>query len=128
LEVVLKYIEEKIQVFATPEKIFDHWTQKFLKLGLEVGKVGYVAQGLKKGLKFKILEVKKDEIFTLMWHSFFFKLIYMHKIEKIDHGSLVTCQVTIKSPISFLIMPFISKNIRNDLQTSLKQFSKNINL
>ncbi|MFA6119039.1 MAG: hypothetical protein WCT85_03995 [Parachlamydiales bacterium] len=117
------FIEEKIKISAPCDKVYNFWIDKYLQMGVDIGKEGHVVAGNKKGIKFKIQELKKNESITIVWFAHFIKLIYFHNVEPLEKGSLITCRVSIKGFFSFLIRPLISNKIRKYLQLSLKQFS-----
>lgn len=121
----MSYIEEKITVFAPVDSIWKAWADNYLQTNFEVGTKGHVVNE-KKGVKFKIQYLKKNESLTIIWYSFLVKFIFHHQVEAKDIGSLVTCKVTIKGFFSFLIKPLIAGKIRKNLQMSLKQFAKDL--
>ncbi len=122
----MSYIEEKITVFAPVDIIWKAWSDNYLQTGFEIGKKGHVVTEKKRGVKFKIQDLKKNESLTIIWYSFLVKLIFHHRVEAKDIGSLVTCRVTLKGFFSFIIKPLISGKIRQYLQLSLKQFAKDL--
>jgi hypothetical protein len=123
----MSYIEEKVTVYAPVKVIWKIWANKYLQNGLEIGKKNFVVTEKKKGIKFEIQDYKENESLTVVWYSSLIKLIFYHKVEPKDIGSLVTCRVKLKGFFSFLIKPLIAGKIRKDLQISLKQFSRDLN-
>jgi hypothetical protein len=121
------YIEEKIQTRASKEKVFNLWKEKYKTIGFEIGSIGRVGADQTHGIKVKILDIKANESFTIIWYSFFFKLFFLHKVEDFKNGSLITCQVRVKGFFAFFVKPLIYAKIKNSLKTSLKQFSLDLN-
>jgi len=123
----MKYIEESVKTSIPSELIFKAWCDNYLKNGMKVGEKGHVVVKEKKGIKFKIEKIVENESLTILWFSHFVKLRFFHKVEKCDVGSLIICRVELKGFFSFLIKPLISNKIRQYIQTSLKQFSRELN-
>lgn len=124
----MKAIEESVESRAKPSFVFNLWSDKYIKGGLEAGKKGYVVNEKKKGIKFKISDVKKNESLTVIWYSHFVKLIFLHEVKKIDKGSKITCKVKLKGMFAFILKPLIANKIRKNLQLSLTQFARDLNL
>jgi len=124
----MSYIEEKVTTFAKPNVVFKAWADKYLQGGFEENKKGYVVNERKKGIKFKIEDIKKNHLLTVVWFSHFVKLKFFHIVEKDVNGSLITCKVQLKGFLAIIIKPLIAKRIRKNLQVSLKQFAKDLNL
>jgi hypothetical protein len=123
----MKCIEEKIKVFAPVHVIWKAWSDNYLQTGFKVGKKSHVMSDKKKKVKFKILEVKKNDSLTILWYSFMVKIVFQHKIEPIKNGNLVICRVNLQGFLAFIIKPFIENKVRNYLQISLRQFARNLN-
>ncbi|NGX62876.1 MAG: hypothetical protein KR126chlam6_00278 [Candidatus Anoxychlamydiales bacterium] len=124
----MSIIEESVKTKALPNIVFKVWADKYITGGFEVGKKGHVINEKKKGIKFKIHEVKENESLTVIWYSHFVKLIFLHEVKKIENGSLIVCKVKLKGLFAFILRPLISNKIRKNLQMSLTQFARDLNL
>lgn len=120
-------IEERTTTSIPSELIWKAWCDNYLKDGIKAGQKGYVVVDEKKGVKFKIEEIVEGKSLTILWFSHFVKLRFFHKVEKCDEGSLIICRVELKGFFAFIIKPLISNKIRKYIQTSLKQFSRELN-
>jgi hypothetical protein len=123
----VKNIEEKIITNASPQMVFKVWKDRYLPAGFDVGKTGHIITEKKKGVKFKIEDIKENEYLKVMWYSHFIKLSFLHKVQKVSDGTLITCLVEIRGFFAFLIRPLIQKSIRKNLQTSLNHFKRGLN-
>jgi len=119
-------IEEKIKTLASPKKVWKAWSDNYLQ-GLKVGQSGHVVTQRRKGIKFKIQDFKENEHLTIVWYSALAKLVFFHRVEEIENGSEISCQVKLKGFFAFLIQPLVARKIRKYLQQSLKQFSRDLN-
>src|SRR3990172_10244571 len=123
----MKYIEEIIETRAPAHTVFKAWSENYLKRGYVKGKPGYIVDG-KRRIKFEVLDVKKNESLTIVWHSLIAKLVFIHTVEQQKKGSTVSTKVQIKGIFAPLVRLIIRNKIRNYLKTSLSKFKSDLEM
>ncbi len=122
----MKYIEESIETRVSSKVIWDAWSQNYLNKDNALNKSGYVKAENGKGVKYSIAEVKENQSFTIIWYSLFVKLVFTHSVQPINNGSIISCRVSFKGFMSFLVRRLLQNKIKKYLLESLKNFAKQL--
>lgn len=105
-------MEEMIEARVTPDQVWEVWEK-----GIE--------QGQKGKIRYKILEMKKGESFSLLWKTLFVRLIFSHTVKPIPRGSEIRYKVQIKGlfawPIRWMLGPKIKKNLGYVLKAVVRE-------
>jgi hypothetical protein len=106
-------MEEQIETRIRPQMVWKAWERVHTQTP-EKGKP-----------KFKVFDIKNGESFSILWKSLFVRLIFTHKVEPTQKGSLITYQVAIKGlfaiPVRWLIGKKIQKNVAHVLKSMVKE-------
>jgi hypothetical protein len=123
----MKYIEDSVVIKAPKDRIFKVWADNYFPRGYTVDKkTGKIITKNGGGVKYKILDIKKNESLTILFKSFFAKMIFYYTLEKSPKGCLVRCKVKMKGIFSFLIQKIIGKKIKAHITESLLNFKKQL--
>jgi len=121
----MKEIKEEVIVRAQVPIIWRVWSDNYLKKGMSQGKDG-VYKDKKNRVKFKVIDVQKNRSMTLMWYSFFVKMLFTYTVDRAKNGALVSCRVNLKGFLAPVIGPFIKNKIKKYLKESLSQFKNDL--
>lgn len=102
-------MEEQIEARVSPSQVWQVW------------KRAQVSKG-----KYKIIDVKEGESFSILWKGLFVRLIFQHKVEPTKKGSLISYNVQIKGPFAWPVRWLIGEKIRKNLQYVLKTIVKEL--
>ncbi len=115
-------MEEQIEARVPPIEVWKAWEKAHMNQGnggIEEGKKG------KAKFRYQILNVKKEESFSILWKTLFVRLIFHHHVQPTKKGSLITYRVAIKGlfawPVRWLIGEKIRKNISYVLKAVVKE-------
>jgi len=105
-------MEEVIEARVPAAKVWDAWEK-----GIERGQNGK--------FRYKILEMKKGESFSLLWKTLFVRLIFSHSVKPTPKGSEIRYRVQIRGlfalPIRWLLGAKIKKNLALVLKSVVKE-------
>ncbi|MBN2479631.1 MAG: hypothetical protein JXA94_05335 [Parachlamydiales bacterium] len=121
----MSYIEEQVETKAPKHIVFKAWADNYLNRGFPKGKSGYVTDN-STGIKFKVLDVKKNKSITILWHSFFVKLLFDHIVEQQKKNSLVITKVKVQGILGPIVKFFIKNKIRKYVKMSLTKFQTDL--
>lgn len=107
-------MEEHIQTRVSPEQVWRIWER------------AHVMEEGKGKVRYKILNIKKGESFSILWKSLFVRLIFNHKVIPANKGSLISYDVQIKGPFAWPVRWLIGEKIRKNLQFVLKTIVKEL--
>lgn len=116
-------MEEQIEARVSPSAVWKAWEKAHMGSDSE----GARFEIRKKGkLEYKIFDLKEGESFSIVWKSFLVRLIFQHRVEPIEKGSLITYKVAIKGPFGWLVRWFIGEKIRKNISSVLKAVVKEL--
>ena len=111
-------MEEQIETRVAPEVVWKAWERVHSLHG----------QRAESKIKYKILDVKNGESFSVLWKTLFVRLIFIHKVKPIPYGSVISYTVQIKGlfawPVRFLIEGKIRKNIHLVLKAMVRELER----
>ncbi|MBU6384010.1 MAG: hypothetical protein KGQ49_05870 [Verrucomicrobia bacterium] len=110
-------MEEQIEARATPAEVWKLWQRAH---PIESGQKG------KDKFRYQILDVKEGEAFSIVWKSLFVRLVFTHKVQPTEKGSMISYHVQIKGPFAWAVRRLIGNKIRNNLQLVLKAIVKEL--
>lgn len=70
--------------------------------------------------RYRIVNVKKGESFSILWKSLFVRLIFTYKVQPLYSGSQISHQVEVKGPFAWFLRWAIGAKLKENLATSLK--------
>ncbi len=110
-------MKEYITVSASPERIWRLWEEGYRARGekLELG-----SQGRVKSLLYSISALTPRVHFSVIWKTFFTKLIFSQSIQPLAEGSRICYEVQIKGFFAFPARWLLKNRIRQQLQTALR--------
>lgn len=104
-------MEEMIETRVSPEVVWEYWEKK-----MDVGQTGK--------FRYKILDLRKGESFSILWKTLFVRLIFNHSVKPTHKGSEICYQVQIKGlfawPVRWLIGAKVKRNIGYVLKAIVK--------
>jgi len=106
-------MEEMIETSAAPAKVWAAWER-----GLERGKEG--------NLRYKVIEIRKGEGFSILWKTLFVRLIFSHSVKPTKRGSEIQYKVQIKGFFAPLVRLFLGAKIKKNLSHVLKSIVREL--
>ncbi|NGX56650.1 MAG: hypothetical protein K1060chlam5_00893 [Candidatus Anoxychlamydiales bacterium] len=123
----MKDIEDSVIIKAPKDRIFKVWADNYFPQGYTIDKKnGKILTKNGGKLKYKLLDIKKNESLTILFKSFFSKMIFYYTLEKSPKGCLVRCRVKMKGIFSFLLQKIIGKKIKSHITESLLNFKQQL--
>lgn len=107
-------MEEQIETHASPQQVWRIWER---------------AHGIfdeKKKSKYKIINIKKGESFSIIWKGLFVRMVFNHKVLPTKNGSIISYDVQIKGLFAWPIRRFVGEKIRKNLQYVLKAIANEL--
>lgn len=116
-------MEEQIETRVPPQEVWAAWEKAH-----QIGTQKEIQEGQKGKHKFryKVLELKKGESFSILWKSLFVRLIFCHTVMPMKKGSLISYKVQIKGPFALPIRWLIGKKIQKNIALVLKAMVKEL--
>ncbi|HSX26692.1 MAG TPA: hypothetical protein VLE89_06770 [Chlamydiales bacterium] len=112
-------MEETIEARVSPEEVWEVWEKAH---ALEGAGNGWQS---KNKFRYKILDVKKGESFSILWKTLFVRLLFTHLVKPTKRGSEIQYQVQIKGlfawPVQWMLGPKIKRNIGYVLKAIVKE-------
>ncbi len=110
-------MEETIETAVAPEVVWEAWERAHV---LEQGQQG------KKSFRYKILDVKKGESFSILWKTLFVRLLFTHVVKPSKKGSQICYKVQIKGPFAWPVRWFLGAKIKANIGAVLKAVVKQL--
>lgn len=110
-------MEEMIEARVSPEEVWQAWEKAHAlhgQKGIEEGQKG------KSKFKYKVLEVKKGESFSILWKTLFVRLVFTHRVKPTQRGSEICYAVKIKGPFAWPVRWLLGQKIKNNISYVLK--------
>jgi hypothetical protein len=110
-------MEEMIEARVAPIAVWEAWERAHSlhgQSGIEVGQKGTAK------FRYRILDVKRGESFSILWKALFVRLIFHHSVTKTLRGSQIRCQVQIKGLFAWPVRYFLGPKIRHNIALVLK--------
>lgn len=110
-------MEEMIETSVAPEDVWNAWEKAHAlhgQKGIESGQKG------KNKFKYKILDVKKGESFSILWKTLFVRLVFNHSVRPTKRGSVIRYRVQIKGPFAWPVRWLLGNKIKNNISLVLK--------
>lgn len=108
-------MEEQIETRASAAQVWQAWGQ---------ARTGQAGDGAKK--RYRIVDVKDGESFSILWKSLFVRLLFRHKVTPTKSGSLISYSVQIGGLFGWAVRRLIGNKIRNNLSVVLKTMVKQL--
>lgn len=115
-------MEEQIEARVSPHEVWEAWEKAHAMHGqasIEEGQKG------KSKFRYKVLDVKRGESFSILWKTLFVRLVFTHAVKPIKYGSLISYKVQIKGlfawPVRWMLGEKIRKNIGYVLKTIVRE-------
>jgi hypothetical protein len=115
-------MEERIEARVPPQDVWQAWERAHAlhsEKGIQEGQKG------KNKFRYKVLDVKHGESFSILWKTLFVRLIFSHSVKPIQRGSLISYRVQIKGifawPVRWLLGEKIRKNISHVLRAIVQE-------
>lgn len=110
-------MEELIEARVTPAQVWQAWEKVHV---LEEGKTG------KDKFRYKVLNVKKGESFSILWKSLFVRLIFTQSVKPTSKGSEIRYHVQAKGLFGWAIRLFLGPKIKQNISHVLKAVVKDL--
>ncbi len=108
-------MEETIEAPVQPEAVWAAWEKKVAEGDSKLGKIRY-----------KVLEVRPGEGFSLLWKTLFVRMIFSHSVKKAPRGSFISYRVEIKGLFALPIRWLLKDKIKENLSLVLKSVAKDL--
>ena len=79
-----------------------------------------------KGFKYRILDVKQGESFSILWSSFFARLHFVHSVRPLPRGALIQVKFQIRGPFAWPLRWMLKKKIERNLALVLKTMARQL--
>ncbi len=117
-------IQAEIQTKASPESVWQAWERAHrMEEGFHPGQTGTLRAGSKKGFSYRILDVQKGKGFSILWKTFFVRLVFSHAVAPCERGSRISYSVDIRGLFAWPMRWFLSEKIRKNLELVLKSLA-----
>jgi hypothetical protein len=106
-----------------PLRIWTAWQTAHAGAGEEPMHSGQKGVSKKPGLsgfKYQVRQIKEGESFSILWKTFFVRLIFTYAVKPISRGSEVSCFVEVRGPFSWLVRWALGDKIRKNLSQALQ--------
>jgi hypothetical protein len=114
-------MEETIEARVSPEEVWQAWERAHAKNGaLEAGQQG------RAQFQYKVLNVQKGESFSILWKTFFVRLIFSHHVKRTAKGSAISYKVQIKGPFAWPVRWLLGAKIKQNIGYVLKAIVKEL--
>lgn len=100
-------MEETIEAQVPPDEVWEAWEK-----GIEAGQKGKI--------RYKILDLKKGESFSLLWKTLFVRLIFTHSVKPTVRGSEISYKVQIKGLFAYPVRWILGQKIKRNIGLVLK--------
>lgn len=108
-------MEAVMETSAPPEKIWALWERAY---SFNQGKV--------RGVRYQVLEVTPQKSFSVLWKTFFVRLVFTYSIESLCKGSKIRYSAEIRGPFKWLIHRVLDKKIRTSIALALKDMVREL--
>jgi len=110
-------MEEQIETTVSPEVVWATWEKAHALHGQESIESG---QKGKSKFRYKVLDVKNGESFSILWKTLFVRLIFSHTVIPIFRGSKISYRVQIKGLFAWPVRLLVGEKIRKNISLVLK--------
>lgn len=120
---------QQIYAKVAPQKVWAAWEKAHSLHSNSAFAPGQKAktQGEKaKGFKYKIIDLEQGESFTILWKSYFARLLFTHRVRPQSNGSLIEMGFQIKGPFAWPLRWMLEKKIQKNLAHVLAQMAKQL--
>jgi hypothetical protein len=108
-------IRSAVRTRISPEIIWHSFSRTF---SAENGKNGR--------FKYRILSINEGESFTLLWKTFFARLVFTYAVVPCQTGAEISTQVEIRGIFSRILHYFLKNKIQRSLDLSLHELVKKL--
>jgi hypothetical protein len=108
-------MEEMIETSVSPEVVWSAWEKAHALHGEKAQK-----SSVKGKFKYKVLDVKQGESFSILWKTLFVRLIFSHSVKPTRRGAKITYRVQIKGLFAWPVRALIGEKIRVNIRSVLK--------
>ncbi len=122
-------MKQIIEARVSPQKVWEAWEKAHEmhgRQGLESGIKGHSKSGGKKGFSYQILDVVPGKSFSILWKTFFVRLIFTHNVKPSKRGSEITYEVQIKGLFAWPVRWMLGNKIKSNIDLVLKQIVKQL--
>lgn len=122
---MLQMIEAKVP----PKKVWEAWErahQMHGQKGIQSGVQGERKTDGKKGFHYQILDVTPGESFSILWKTFFVRLVFTHTVKPSTKGSQISYQVQIRGPFAWPVRWILGNKIRQNIAHVLQAIVKQL--
>lgn len=116
-------MEETIETRVSPPVVWEAWEKAHLlhgQKGIEAGQQG------KETFRYRVLDVKKGESFSILWKTLFVRLIFTHSVKPTKRGAQIGYRVEIKGPFAWPIRWLLGTKIKKNIGAVLKAIVKQL--
>ncbi len=129
-------MQQVIEARVSPQKVWEAWERahqlhgeqeenKGLQSGIQ-GRSRHSTTGGKKGFRYYILNVVPGKSFSILWKTFFVRLIFTHSVRPTKRGSEISYEVQIKGLFAWPVRWLLGGKIKSNIDLVLKQIVKRL--
>jgi hypothetical protein len=111
-------MEEILEAAVSPQTVWEAWSKAHALHGGQKG-------NSQNGFRYQVLDVREGESFSILWKTFFVRMIFTQRVKPSRRGSEISYHVRIKGPfawpVRWVLGNKIKKNIRLVLNAIVKQ-------
>ena len=122
-------MEEVIEARVSPTIVWEAWVkahQLHCQKGIEAGQNGYSKAEGKSKFRYKILNVKPGESFSILWKTLFVRLIFTHTVTPTQRGAEIRYRVQIQGLFAWAVRWLLGNKIKTNIGHVLKAMVKQL--
>jgi hypothetical protein len=122
-------MEYKITTRVPASKVWEAWETAHAvhgQPGITQGQKGLSNNPNAKGFKYKLLDVIPGEKFSILWKTFFVRLIFTHSVKSTTWGTEICYSVLIKGLFAWPVRRMLGNKIQQNLSLVLKAMVKQL--
>lgn len=122
---------EEVEASVPPEIVWDSWKKAHgihSDQPFEVGVKGKTKKEAGRGFRYKIVDIKEKESFSIVWNSYFAKLVFIHRVKSVPRGSKIQMDFQITGPLAWPLRFLLQKKIKKNISHVLKEMARQLAL
>ena|SRR5579872_1812806 len=124
-------MKQTIEARVSPQTVWEAWEKAHQLHGEWQGKKNSHSNaggkpGGKKGFSYRILSVDPGKSFSILWKTFFVRLIFTHSVAPSKRGAEICYEVQIKGLFAWPVRWLLGNKIKSNIDLVLKQIVKRL--
>lgn len=112
-------MEEVLEAAVSPQTVWEAWSRAHALHGGEKGRA-------QNGFRYQVLDVREGESFSILWKTFFVRMIFTQRVRPSRRGSEISYHVQIKGPFAWPVRWVLGGKIKKNIHLVLKAIVKQL--